>query len=169
MKEKTRIHNKNKTQVEFKLAIRTSLSHIVLSPVLFLVYSEQQHQSMPRRSCDQFFPPPPPLRPRSKLYRVRNNTGRWTFEEHNAFLRGVELYGRTYEAVASLVPTRTVLQIRTHSQKYFAKINKGEAFPEEVRTYVYRTSGGFYVAHDKGTNRTTTVGSGIVRKVTMNI
>lgn len=49
--------------------------------------------------------------------RIRKNKGRWTQEEHEAFLRGVRLYERNWEAVAALVPTRTVLQIRTHSQK----------------------------------------------------
>lgn len=45
----------------------------------------------------------------------------------------MHLYDRNWEAVASLVPTRTVLQIRTHSQKYFTKMEKGEEFPGEVR------------------------------------
>ena len=74
---------------------------------------------------------PPP--PRRNYRRVRKNKGRWTHEEHLAFLRGVHLYERAWEAVASLVVTRTVLQIRTHSQKYLAKIDQGGTFPEEVR------------------------------------
>lgn len=45
------------------------------------------------------------------------NKGRWTREEHEAFLRGLRIYGRNWDAVATAVPTRTVLQIRTHSQK----------------------------------------------------
>lgn len=53
----------------------------------------------------------------SPRYRIRGNKGRWTHEEHEAFLRGLQLYGRNWEAVAAEVPTRTPLQIRTHSQK----------------------------------------------------
>lgn len=34
--------------------------------------------------------------------------------------------------MATLVPTRSVVQVRTHSQKYFAKIDKGEQFPDAV-------------------------------------
>lgn len=49
--------------------------------------------------------------------RIRKNKGGWTREEHEAFLRGLQQYGRNWEAVAVVVPTRTVLQIRTHSQK----------------------------------------------------
>eukprot|EP00903_Cladosiphon_okamuranus_P020321 g18645.t1 len=68
--------------------------------------------------------------------------GRWTHEEHQAFLRGVRLYERAWEAVASLVVTRTVLQIRTHSQKYFAKINQGLKFPEEPYPSRYDVAAG---------------------------
>ena len=77
--------------------------------------------------------PPPPLS--RTFHRVRKNKGRWTHEEHLAFLRGLHLYDKTWEAIASLVPTRTVLQIRTHSQKYFSKIESGGVFPEEVRPF----------------------------------
>lgn len=49
------------------------------------------------------------------------------------FLRGVQLYERAWNAIALLVVTRTALQIRTHYQKYSAKIANGEVFPEEVR------------------------------------
>lgn len=49
--------------------------------------------------------------------RIRGNKGKWTHEEHEAFLHGLDVYGRNWEGVAAVVPTRTVLQIRTHSQK----------------------------------------------------
>lgn len=65
--------------------------------------------------------------------RSRFNTGRWMKEEHEAFLRGVELYKKDWHLVAAVVKTRSVLQIRTHGQKYFAKLAKGEVFPLEVR------------------------------------
>ena len=66
-------------------------------------------------------------------HRIRQNKGRWTSEEHKAFLHGLHLYDENWEAIACLVPTRSVLQIRTHSQKYFAKVNEGGVFPEKVR------------------------------------
>lgn len=66
----------------------------------------------------------------------------------------MELYGRNnLEAIASVVPTRTVLQIRTHSQKYFTKINKGEVFPEEVKNVRVQSERRIYVAHEKGTDQ----------------
>ena len=72
--------------------------------------------------------------------------GRWTVEEHDAFVQGLKLYGREWKKVSSLVsigfhryrlvvtgltivllsqiPSRTVVQIRTHAQKYFQKLAK---------------------------------------------
>lgn len=60
------------------------------------------------------------------------NTGRWMKEEHEAFLQGVALYDRDWDLIATIVTTRSVLQIRTHGQKYFAKLEKGKVFPEQV-------------------------------------
>ena len=53
-------------------------------------------------------------------------TGRWTEEEHQAFLRGLHTYGREWKKVASHIPTRTSAQVRSHAQKYFAKLQKEE-------------------------------------------
>ena len=71
-------------------------------------------------------------------------TGRWTKEEHVKFLEGLAQFGREWKRVADSVsfvvvlwvrwldahgvvaqiPSRTVVQIRTHAQKYFQKIAK---------------------------------------------
>lgn len=53
-----------------------------------------------------------------------NTSGRWTVPEHEAFLRGLSLYGREWKRVAADIPTRTSAQVRSHAQKYFAKIAK---------------------------------------------
>lgn len=52
------------------------------------------------------------------------NGGRWTQKEHEDFLVGLEKYGREWKKVASHISTRTSAQIRSHAQKYFAKLNK---------------------------------------------
>lgn len=49
------------------------------------------------------------------------NTGRWTDEEHSAFEDGLRQYGTNWRAVQRLIPSRTLVQIRTHAQKYFLK------------------------------------------------
>ena len=52
------------------------------------------------------------------------NTGRWGEEEHQLFLQGLELFGKGWKKIAGLIKTRTVVQIRTHAQKYFQKLAK---------------------------------------------
>ncbi len=50
--------------------------------------------------------------------------GRWTAAEHRAFLEGLKIHGREWKKVATCIPTRTAAQIRSHAQKYFAKVSK---------------------------------------------
>uniref|UniRef100_K3XA53 HTH myb-type domain-containing protein n=1 Tax=Globisporangium ultimum (strain ATCC 200006 / CBS 805.95 / DAOM BR144) TaxID=431595 RepID=K3XA53_GLOUD len=47
--------------------------------------------------------------------------GRWTSEEHAAFLEGIRLYGKDWRRVAQVVMTRSAVQTRTHAQKYLLK------------------------------------------------
>mmetsp|Transcript_302 Transcript_302/g.494 ORF Transcript_302/g.494 Transcript_302/m.494 type:complete len:352 (-) Transcript_302:296-1351(-) len=49
------------------------------------------------------------------------NRGRWSTEEHNLFLQGIEVYGRQWRSISILVKTRTPTQVRTHAQKTFSK------------------------------------------------
>lgn len=55
----------------------------------------------------------------------QEHIGRWTKEEHDAFLEALQEYGKEWKKVAAKVKTRTVVQTRTHAQKYFQKIQKG--------------------------------------------
>eukprot|EP00574_Skeletonema_japonicum_P005780 CAMPEP_0201733040 /NCGR_PEP_ID=MMETSP0593-20130828/30485_1 /ASSEMBLY_ACC=CAM_ASM_000672 /TAXON_ID=267983 /ORGANISM="Skeletonema japonicum, Strain CCMP2506" /LENGTH=319 /DNA_ID=CAMNT_0048226119 /DNA_START=45 /DNA_END=1004 /DNA_ORIENTATION=+ len=50
--------------------------------------------------------------------------GRWTAAEHESFLTGLKIYGREWKKVATCIPTRTAAQIRSHAQKYFARVSK---------------------------------------------
>ena len=52
------------------------------------------------------------------------STGRWTKQEHNQFLLGIEKYGKEWKKVAAFVGTRTVMQTRTHAQKFYEKLNQ---------------------------------------------
>lgn len=54
----------------------------------------------------------------------QEHTGRWTREEHEAFLSALSQYGKEWKKVAAKVKTRTVVQTRTHAQKYFQKLQK---------------------------------------------
>jgi SHAQKYF class myb-like DNA-binding protein len=66
------------------------------------------------------------------------NTGRWTAEEHLLFLQGLEQFGKGWKNIASLIKSRTVVQIRTHAQKYFQKLAK--ANPDNIDTSTTTTS-----------------------------
>ncbi|EGZ10394.1 hypothetical protein PHYSODRAFT_520940, partial [Phytophthora sojae] len=54
---------------------------------------------------------------------VPNGTqvGRWTKREHELFLEGLQRFGKSWKKISSLVHTRTLVQIRTHAQKYLQK------------------------------------------------
>jgi SHAQKYF class myb-like DNA-binding protein len=68
-----------------------------------------------------------PASKRKKQTKSKGQTsGRWTHEEHEAFLEGLKVFGREWKKVAEKIPTRTSAQIRSHAQKYFSKIAKDE-------------------------------------------
>ncbi|KAJ1434009.1 Homeodomain-like protein, partial [Ochromonadaceae sp. CCMP2298] len=50
--------------------------------------------------------------------------GRWTNHEHEMFVAALQVHGKKWKKVASMIKTRTAVQIRTHAQKYFIKMNK---------------------------------------------
>jgi len=54
----------------------------------------------------------------------KEHTGRWTREEHALFLNALRIHGKEWKKVAASVGTRTVVQTRTHAQKYFQKLQK---------------------------------------------
>lgn len=62
--------------------------------------------------------------PKNRKYSANSVAGRWTGSEHEAFLKGLKVYGREWKKVARCIPTRTSAQIRSHAQKYFAKVSK---------------------------------------------
>jgi SHAQKYF class myb-like DNA-binding protein len=75
-------------------------------------------------------------RPATKSKKKKNvpageNTGRWTAEEHRLFLQGLEQHGKGWKKIAGLIKSRTVVQIRTHAQKYFQKLAKARQNGED--------------------------------------
>ena len=65
-----------------------------------------------------------PRRKRTPQAKAGQTSGRWTQQEHQAFLEGLRECGREWKKVAMRIPTRTSAQIRSHAQKYFSKIQR---------------------------------------------
>lgn len=67
-----------------------------------------------------------------KPYTITRNREVWTDEEHSKFVQALHLYDRNWKRIQQFVGTKSVLQIRSHAQKYFGKVvkyNTGEYVP----------------------------------------
>ncbi|XP_042475656.1 protein REVEILLE 8-like isoform X2 [Macadamia integrifolia] len=59
-----------------------------------------------------------------KPYTITKSREVWTDEEHSKFLDALQLYNRDWKKIADFVDSKTVIQIRSHAQKYFLKAQK---------------------------------------------
>uniref|UniRef100_A0A2P2LU61 Uncharacterized protein n=1 Tax=Rhizophora mucronata TaxID=61149 RepID=A0A2P2LU61_RHIMU len=59
-----------------------------------------------------------------KPYTITKQRERWTEEEHNRFLGALKLYGRAWQRIEEHIGTKTAVQIRSHAQKFFSKLEK---------------------------------------------
>ena len=50
--------------------------------------------------------------------------GRWTPEEREMFEKLLRKHGKEWKKISEILQTRTVVQVRTHAQKYFKKLAK---------------------------------------------
>ncbi|XP_020211113.1 protein LHY isoform X1 [Cajanus cajan] len=66
-----------------------------------------------------------------KPYTITKQRERWTEDEHNRFLEALKLYGRAWQRIEEHIGTKTAVQIRSHAQKFFSKLEK-EAFVKGV-------------------------------------
>ena len=65
--------------------------------------------------------------------KLKENTGRWLTEEHEVFLRGLDEHGKQWKKIAVMIKTRSVVQVRTHAQKYFQKLLKNDKKDDGIR------------------------------------
>lgn len=83
---------------------------------------------------------------------VEKLTGRWSREEHQVFLKALDKFGRDWKKMSTMIKTRTVIQIRTHAQKYFQKLEKNPALAEaskNVHHFRKRTASSLPRPHKK--------------------
>lgn len=58
-----------------------------------------------------------------------DQVGRWSKEEHEKFLEAYRLYGKEWKKVQTYIGTRSTTQVRSHAQKYLAKLGKTQVIP----------------------------------------
>ncbi|KAI4378755.1 hypothetical protein MLD38_016191 [Melastoma candidum] len=59
-----------------------------------------------------------------KPYTITKSRESWTKEEHDKFLKALQLFDRDWKRIEDFVGSKTVIQIRSHAQKYFLKVQK---------------------------------------------
>jgi len=67
-----------------------------------------------------------------KAYTITKQRENWSEEEHQKFLEAIKLHDRDWKKIEKHIGTKTVIQIRSHAQKHFLKVQKnntGEKVP----------------------------------------
>lgn len=65
-----------------------------------------------------------PSKKTRKPYTITKSRENWTEPEHDKFLEALQLFDRDWKKIEAFVGSKTVIQIRSHAQKYFLKVQK---------------------------------------------
>ncbi|XP_074557801.1 protein REVEILLE 3-like [Curcuma longa] len=74
--------------------------------------------ALPRASTDD------PGKKIRKPYTITKSRESWTEQEHDKFLEALHLFDRDWKKIEAFVGSKTAIQIRSHAQKYFLKVQK---------------------------------------------
>ncbi|KAF7148496.1 hypothetical protein RHSIM_Rhsim03G0191500 [Rhododendron simsii] len=62
-----------------------------------------------------------------KPYTITKSRESWTEPEHDKFLEALQLFDRDWKKIEAFIGSKSVIQIRSHAQKYFLKAQKSGA------------------------------------------
>ncbi|KAJ7555833.1 hypothetical protein O6H91_05G056900 [Diphasiastrum complanatum] len=62
-----------------------------------------------------------------KPYTITKQREKWTEEEHQRFLEALKLYGRGWRQIEEHIGTKSAIQIRSHAQKFFSKLEREQS------------------------------------------
>lgn len=68
--------------------------------------------------------PDDPTKKIRKQYTITKSRESWTEPEHDKFLEALQLFDRDWKKIEAFVGSKSVIQIRSHAQKYFLKVQK---------------------------------------------
>jgi SHAQKYF class myb-like DNA-binding protein len=57
-----------------------------------------------------------------KIKREVFKTGRWSNDEESLFEEGLDFFGKDWRKIQRYIKTRSLLQVRSHAQKYFLMV-----------------------------------------------
>ena len=69
-------------------------------------------------------------------------TGRWSEEEHEKYLEGVNLYSKDYLKLADFIGSRSVIQIMSHAQKTDKRTCRAPKGQGKRRCKIHQDKGG---------------------------
>ena len=89
-----------------------------------------------------------------KPYTITKQRERWTEQEHDRFVDALKLHGRAWRKIEEHIGTKTAVQIRSHAQKFFAKLQKEQkkSLEADQLSDVTRAAGGDEQTRDTQTS-----------------
>lgn len=69
-----------------------------------------------------------------KPYVLTKQRERWTDAEHQLFLESLKEHGRAWKSIEDHIGTKTAVQIRSHAQKFFLKLNRAQTWGTDAKS-----------------------------------